>query len=619
MPKNSSADSENANLGMSRTTGMSRTFARPKIVGGFAVPTTSSKSHSISGVDSSLIAPETLPPHSETSAEATASAAFEAGAHAPEAKATPTAANAEEELQAKPAAPDVLLSMVNQFFSLSGIDADLDAVFADFVAEKEVQWKGSKDMFAKLKTLARFMMLENTSETRTLGYSQMTHAYPFGAELMSFDLRWVYSFFAHAKDEFPVFFAQRYQPHAASEILALDVSLFIQNAQELEELRKFYGTAYKDASELRFFIFYTKQEMAPVGFAVLPRKITDCPALDFMQQSLVSLGNPDCEVVADYLTDEQTCMATLEAQHLNYTLRVSTHQDWVQKAIEKCEATFDGFTVLPSDANSFGARVPLTKYIKAGHPRYLYLISDLRYDVPARNRLDALLDPLEEQLNEEEWDAATASAEERQLVERFFEVTRYEDGTQEFFVNSEERSKFALKLSVVALVSNVRRTPDEAYQVYKKQLQAQEVCAGLRAEIEPQLWNFSVDSREMLGRGFTTFLAVSVLQFAQNFVQTLQKYLQEFVQKHQEQPRFHEQCAAYTELHDWLKWKTMPQILRWFAVNKELAVDSEMAQQRWSEQSQQRDQLFLAFMGLGKFPQGFKDLQGWKYLTKGEL
>ena len=91
------------------------------------------------------------------------------------------------------------------------------------------------------------------------------------------------------------------------------------------------------------------------------------------------------------------------------------------------------------------------------------------------------------------------------------------------------------------------------------------------------------------------------------------------MQKHQEQQSFHEQCAAYTELSDWLKWKTMPQILRWFAVNKEQAVDSDMARQRWSEQSRQRDQLFLAFLGLGKFPQGFKDLQGWKYLTKGEL
>ena len=50
MPKNSSADSDSANLGMSRTTGMSRSFARPKIVGGFAVPTTSSKSHSASSV-----------------------------------------------------------------------------------------------------------------------------------------------------------------------------------------------------------------------------------------------------------------------------------------------------------------------------------------------------------------------------------------------------------------------------------------------------------------------------------------------------------------------------------------------------------------------------------------
>ena len=33
----------------------------------------------------------------------------------------------------------------------------------------------------------QFMMLENTSNTRILGYSQMTHAYPFGAELMSFN------------------------------------------------------------------------------------------------------------------------------------------------------------------------------------------------------------------------------------------------------------------------------------------------------------------------------------------------------------------------------------------------------------------------------------------------
>ncbi|MBU3844574.1 MAG: hypothetical protein H9847_06885 [Candidatus Anaerobiospirillum pullicola] len=618
MPKNSSADSDSANLGMSRTTGMSRSFARPKIVGGFAVPTTSSKSHSASSVDSSSSVQETLPPHSETTAEAPADAASEVGAHEPEAKLTQAAA-AEAEPQVKPAVQDVLLSMVNQFFNLSGIDADLDAVFADFVAEKEAKWESSKDMFAKLKTLARFMMLENTSNTRILGYSQMTHAYPFGAELMSFYLGWVYNFFAHAKDKFPVFFAQRYQPHSASEILAFDVSLFAQNAQELEELRKFYGTAYQEACALRFFIFYTKQEMAPVGFAVLPRTITDCPALDFMQQSLGALGNPDCEVVADYLTDEQTCMATLEAQHLNYTLRISTHQDWVHKAIDKCEATFDGFKVLPSDSNVFGARVALTKYIKAGHPRYLYLISDMRNDVPVRNRRDALLDKLEEQLNAEEWDQDKASAEERQLVERLFEVTRYEDGTQEFFINSEERSKFALKLSVVALVSNVQRTPDEAYQLYKKQLQAQEVCAGLRAEIEPQLWDFSHECREMLGRAFTTFLAVSVLQFAQNFVQTLQNYLQEFVQKHQEQQSFHEQCAAYTELSDWLKWKTMPQILRWFAVNKEQAVDSDMARQRWSEQSRQRDQLFLAFLGLGKFPQGFKDLQGWKYLTKGEL
>ncbi len=493
------------------------------------------------------------------------------------------------------------LDIVNRIFALSGLDDDINTAFANLVIADDIDCDND---LLKIKTLARFVTLERTSDSSKMESSQLKHAYP--VELTEEDVDQGYDVLTTEFQEyFSDFFAARCQRQAGFEkLLALDLGFLRTDFPG--EGNGFFWDELSTNLDCRCFVLCAQPlqqtALAPVGFFVSPLSHENDGHSYNLSVIMEDLGEPDCEVVADCYSDLKLRMSVAKECGLEYTLRVSAREYFVQEALRAHLKDLNVYTeVSQKGAKALAWRDEISV---AEQQCYLYLRINPYELYKVMAILDSNLANIVEAIEEGDWDAESASEAMQMLAARFLDIQDDGEGGKTALYKEEEMKLYCASSVVMALVSNVEHSLEDAVKLYSTRKLLQEEYSCL--QIDSYVWSEAFRRNNLAGRLFISFVAFSAMFYGSCWVDTLKSYLSQFVEDHQRQKKFKAKCEAYSDLEDWLEDRSFEQILGWFDAEQNCPINEYMAQDRWADACQQRDQLFLAFLGLVPFPQGLE-------------
>lgn len=511
---------------------------------------------------------------------------------------------------------NVAMEIIDHLFEVSQIDAQVEASLEKISLVEENEY-----LIDVVRSTMRYMVLHQTAILDLFEISQCDHVYPCDKRISESTVGRVYEIIGRHPKGKMIFFQKRFlQASKDSDdvlFIAFDSSLISSYSACIQELRKTYGEDNAKTKSIKLFMLYEIHSRLPVAWFILPGNVTDTKALEYAIEELRVLGLTKFELVADAGFDCKSNREILEKNSISYLIRHPNRNSDVNKAFKDHLNELDQADRVDEEAHVAGIKVDI------GDGRYLYLFKDMVQNALDKAEFISQLNSLKEEVLTEGWSRSKAEKGELKLINKYLVITEpTEDDSsndsqancREVSLNYEAINAYCGRLSTFSLISSCDVSPREAFKTYFLREKIEECYSNFKGDFDDRLRVHSYESLE--GRMYVMFGSVCWQEYFQKVLTTIKNELSRFKVAHKDEKGYIQQVQAYTSLYSWLSNTSIKQIINWFEAQRETKIQTKANQHRWSDPIIKRDQLFLAFLGLVEFPQGFKELPSWEWIPQ---
>lgn len=501
------------------------------------------------------------------------------------------------------------MDIINHMFDASGVDEDTVESLAISDPYSELK------LAAKCQSTMRYMLRHKSAILDGLEISQIKYKYPYDGRLTETEIGRLYQQVGCDVTARMRFFQARLKRHGGTVFLAYDSTLIASYSERITRLRRTHEEINGKTQSLKLFVLYAIDTKSPIAWFDLPGSTPDVSSLEYAIHQMHAVGINDFEIVADSGFMSETNLAKLEECGIAYLIRNPNHRSAVRKAFDAHMDEFASADRVDSNAQVAGIKVILD------NGRYLYLFKDqVENQIETAAFLQQLY-RLKDIVKSDAWVRDKTDEDDLKLIDKYLvlpeapspEVLSAESGAcTEVSFNRRAVDAYCSHLSTFALMSSQDMSPKEAFEVYFMREGIEDVYASLKGKFDDRTRVRSDVSWS--GRMYIIFGALCALQYFQSCLTRTKDELRRFLLAHKDERGYIGQCNAYQSLLSWLENVSIKQILDWFDVYQEVAVESKSSAHRWSEPVLKRDQLFLAFVGLAEFPEGFKELPNFEWI-----
>ena len=393
-------------------------------------------------------------------------------------------------------------------------------------------------------------------------------------------------------------------------VIAYDGST--QNAMTANpEARPCENKEHNGKRAVKILVLYSLETRQPLAYFKQPGNVPDIISVSCAIEEAKAIGvSGDILLVTDNGFSSEENLASIVRSGNHFLTKVKRNWKWVREQVDShLEELGEASSVMPSDTLVKGISVPLTKEfrykraygstakdLKAGETDkfrkrvYLYIYYDsARKEKDDRDFMEELLEiknSIEKGLD------LAADAEAK--AGKYLSVKEGEGGRTATLLNG--RINAACKYNgVFVLVSDRKRTADEALQIYRKREWIEDYFERFKQYADGST-SRTGDPGNLQGRMFVQFVAMGYIEHMHEKIRRIKAAL-----GNASGDPVHdtdENLGKERKLKNWLEKRSMHRILTWFDAYETVEVSSDITSRRWSTATIERDRLLLEKLGM---------------------
>lgn len=479
----------------------------------------------------------------------------------------------------------------------SGIDADVQSSLRAGEAEK-------------ILSVARFWLATDGNALPRLEGWQLTHEPPYTFGISEDVYGELFKSVGINEDAIQRYFRARSSRLSVKPVIAYDSTTISSYSVNQLEARRGFNKDRDGLNTVKLLTLYSVKDEEPVAFAKQPGNVPDVIAMENAIEQLrcFDIDKPLVTTDTGYYSEANVC--ELCRRNMKFLTLVDTDVTMSRQAVDKLRAELGSMgAVCPFDYGVSGASMSVMHEfsfqrrrtrggIRAGQEekftRRLYLHAFRSSDLRGRHE-SAFRQKLMELKGQVESGVTEFTEAARKRIDRYLIQSRQgRGGRLRVTFNEEECAKAREYFGYFVLVSNTPLDTFEALENYRLRERIEELFQDEKGCVDgrrTRLWHPDA----LRGRMFAQFVALGYRCFIMKRIRAVKAVLGK-----EEPGKTQDRLKLERSLLNWLKQRSLAQILDWYDCVEETTVKTEAGNRRWTTESVARDRLFLELLGVTK-------------------
>lgn len=494
-----------------------------------------------------------------------------------------------------------------------GVTDILDWIGRESGIDDDLLRSGDRGTAQKIISIARFWMANPDKTVRRIEEWQISHVIPY-QEGLSEDT--CYSLMKLLGQDISIsqnYFRYR-AAHAVSKVsVAVDSTTVSSYSEHLNDVRFGYNKDGNGLASVKLLTLFCLADYQPIAFSRQPGNIPDVISVLNALKQLSVLGMDKPLLVLDGgFFSEENILLFIHA-HTKFLMRGQLDGKWIRPELEQVVAEMEKpSNVCPDDPGMYciakrinhvfslerkrtRGDIQKGETVTEEHRLYLNFILDTDKARLETTLLLGNIQKVRQQLLNGVDESLLTQAEQR-IAKRFLVIKRVR-GHLSVAMNDKEILKETQFYGYFILVSNEKMEAFSALREYRLRERTEE---GFRLDKQYNDAHVtrSKSTASLDGRFFCQFVAYGYEAFFQNALNNLKQTLAVATgdPAHNKTDTFRKE----KKLLNWLNGMSVAKLFDWFDATQETTVHSNAGKARWRTESVERDQLFLARLGVLK-------------------
>ena len=463
---------------------------------------------------------------------------------------------------------------------------------------------------AKIISIARYWTGTDGSPLPRLESWQIMHELPYSEGISEDIYGDLFKSIGRNEDSVQRYFSCRASKLGDSPLLAFDSTTISTYSINQKEARQGFNKENDGLNTIKLLTMYSVRDCEPIAFAKQPGNVPDVISLEnaLAQLKCLSLDKP--LIVTDNGYYSQANMMEFARRNMKFLTLASANVTWVRGVVDSLREELDTLsTICPFDPGVSGATLSLMHPFRHVRQRtrngksvgdveefnrrlyaHVFRVSDTasKQEVAFRKALMELKEQVEE--GETEFTDAAQKKIEKYLIR----ICAGRGGRLKVSFNEATCAEAKRNFGIFVLVSNKVKDTFEALRDYRLREKIEELFAIDKGSMDgrrPRTWY----PDNLRGRQFVQFIGLGYYCFLSNRLRDVQGRL-----GIPSADKTATRLKLEMKLKNWLKNRSLQQILDWFDCIERTDVKTQAGAYRWSTESVARDRLLLEELGVLK-------------------
>lgn len=477
----------------------------------------------------------------------------------------------------------------------SEIDAD---VFASF----------SEGDAAKILSIARYWIGTGGHTLPRLESWQVMHPLPYSEAITEDVYGKLFRDVGRNEEGVQHYFSSRAARLSDSPVLAFDSTTISTYSENQSEARRGFNKDGDGLNTIKLLTLYSVKGREPLVFAKQPGNVPDVISIENTLEQLKCLDVEKPLIVTDNGYYSQKNMTEFAQRNVKFLTLVNPNIIWVRKQVDALRDTIAGMSsTCPFDPSVCGATARIMHEFtwerqrarngklsgeKEAFSRRLYVHVFYSPDNEAKKELTFRTELLELKTQVESGVIEFTKPAQRRIEKFLICSKKGRGGKLKVGFNDEAIAEAKKYFGYFSLVSNQTMDTFTALENYRLREKIEELFAVQKGQLDgarPRTWY----PDNLRGRQFAQFVALGYHCFLMKKIRSMQERLGKV-----EAEKTKATIALEKKLDQWIKQRSLAQILDWFDCIETTRVKTAARSYRWSTESVARDQLFLKYLGV---------------------
>ena len=478
----------------------------------------------------------------------------------------------------------------------SGIDDDVRASFS----------AGDAD---KLLSITRYWIGSGGNTLPRLESWQVMHPLPYHEPITEDVYGDLFKIVGRNEEGVQSYFSARTSRMGDSPVLAFDSTTISTYSENQSEARRGFNKDGDGLNTIKLLTLYSVKDREPMAFAKQPGNIPDVISIENTLTQLKCLNLKKPLIVTDNGYYSQKNMMEFALRNVKFLTLIDSNILWVRETIDELRTAIASMSsTCPFDPSICGttstrmhefsrmrqrSRNGKLAGEKETFSRRLYVHVFYSPDNEAKKELAFRRNILELKAQIEEGQVEfTASAQKR--IDKYLTYSKKgRVGQLKVGFNDDAIAEAKKYFGYFVLVSNQSQDTFTALENYRLREKIEELFAVQKGRLDgarPRTWY----PDNLRGRQFTQFVSLGYHCFLTKKIKQVQDKL-----KVSDPGKTKSLIKLENKLNNWIKQRSLAQILDWFDCIETTNVQTTMSSHRWATESVARDKLFLEYLGMG--------------------
>lgn len=477
----------------------------------------------------------------------------------------------------------------------SGIDNDVRTSFSEGDAKK-------------LLSIARFWVGSGGNTLPRLESWQVMHPLPYPETISEDVYGKLFKNVGRNEEGVQCYFSSRATRLGKAPVLAVDSTTISTYSENQSDARRGFNKDGDGLNTIKLLTLYSVKDREPIAFAKQPGNIPDVISIENALAQLKSLHVEKPLIVTDNGYYSQKNMLEFVRRNMKFLTLADPNITWIRETVDELRPELELMSsTCPFDPTICGAtslRMHKFKQLRqrsrngktAGEmediTRRLYVHVFYSPDNKAKKEIAFRMDLLNLKAQVETGkNEFTDSAQKK--IDRYLVCSRKgRGGHLKVEFNDAAIVKAQKYFGYFALVSNQAMGTFTALENYRLREKIEELFAVQKGRLDgarPRTWY----PDNLRGRQFAQFISLGYHCFLTKKIKEVQAQLCEKSSR-----KTKALLKLEEKLDNWLKQRSLAQILDWFDCVETTNIQTSMGSHRWSTESIARDRLFLKYLGV---------------------
>ena len=477
----------------------------------------------------------------------------------------------------------------------SGIDADVEFSFSTGDA-------------AKTLSIARYWIGTGGNTLPRLESWQVMHRLPYCDGITEDVYGELFKVLGRNEDGVQRYFASRAAHLGRSPVLAFDSTTISTYSENQSDARRGFNKDGDGLNTIKLLTLYSVKDREPLAFAKQPGNIPDVISIENALEQLKCLNLEKPLIVTDNGYYSHDNMMEFALRNMKFLTLVDPDVTWVRETVDALRETLENMSsTCPFDPSVCGATTTRRHEFsrvrqrsrdgkasgeKETFSRRLYVHVFSSPDNGAKKEIAFRKDLLELKAQVESGVTEFTKSAQRKIDKYLTSSKAGRGGQLKIGFNDNAIAQAKKYFGYFALVSNQVMDTFTALEDYRLREKIEELFADQKGGLDgarPRTWY----PDNLRGRQFVQFVALGYHCFLTKKIKEVQARLGK-----KENGKTQALINLENKLGNWLKQRSLSQILDWFDCIETTKVQTAMGNVRWSTESVVRDRLFLEYLGV---------------------